>query len=80
MCRCARVYLLGTAALQALLRGEARLRNWPADAQVVAVSPHPDGKRIGLRVSSARFAPVPVGEPLPLVVACLEYVAQPVAA
>lgn len=70
-CR-ARVYVLHLSGFKEMALGQARIRNLPADASIEAFSPHADGKRIGLRVCSQQFSPVPAGTPLPMVVACVE--------
>lgn len=53
-----------------LLRGTARIRNLPADASIVAATPV--GDRVGFRVHSERFSPVPHGEPIPVVISVIE--------
>lgn len=53
-----------------MLRGTARCRNLPKDAQVVAALPI--GNRVGVRVHSASYSPVEVGLPIPTVTAVFD--------
>lgn len=70
-CRC-RVFEVPVRLMAALLRGEARVRNLPADARIEATCAVRNGQGLGVRVSSQQFAPVPFGTPLPVVVANVE--------
>lgn len=72
MTRRVRVYVLGMHALLPLMRGEARVRNLPADARMVALSPTADGKRLGVMVDSSTFPVVPHGQQVPIVCGVLE--------
>lgn len=67
MSGCAKVYLITREQLARVMRGETRVRNLPADAEIVAL--HAEGEDLGLRVHSAQFAAVPKGARLPVVVA-----------
>lgn len=69
MAGCAKVYLLDLRQIARVLRGEARVRNLPADAEIVAL--HVEGNDLGLRVHSASFPPSAHGERLPVVSAVL---------
>jgi hypothetical protein len=53
-----------------LLRGEARVRNLPRDADVVSASHY--GPRLGFMVYSASYPHAEVGLPLPAVPAVIE--------
>lgn len=76
MARQLRVLSLSVADFAALLRGEMRMRNFPADGKVIAATPVDGGKRVGLMVFSAKYSSVPERDPLPLVIAVLEQLAE----
>lgn len=63
-----RVYVLPVERLLPLMLGEARVRNLPPDAEVVAACAV-DLVQVGVRVYSPSFAPVPERDPIPVVVA-----------
>jgi hypothetical protein len=65
-----RLFVLGREQMDLLLRGQARLRNLPADGQVVTAAPL--GREVGFTVYSASYAPADPRAPLPVVTAVLE--------
>lgn len=66
----ARVYQIPNSCLLGILRGEKRIANLPADAELVASDYGPRG--LGVRIHSTCFPEVQRGEPLPLVIAIIE--------
>lgn len=68
--RRAKVYLVPKACLLEVLRGEKKVRNFPADAELVAADCGVSG--LGIRVHSQSFDEVAPGEQLPVVTAVLE--------
>lgn len=78
----AKVYRIAPAQILALVTGRARIRNLPADAQMVGFSPCHDkqGQCLGLRVHSASFTHVAHGEQLPVVVAVIESIPEAISA
>lgn len=66
----ARVYLIPPECILAVLKGEKRVCNLPADAELVAAQLTQHG--IGVRVHSKTFPVISCGSPLPLVTAALE--------
>ncbi len=65
-----KVFVLDRQHFTAVLRGEARIRNLPADAQVVAGTHL--GSRFGFRVFSQSYQRVPFGEQAPIIQAIVE--------
>ena len=65
-----KLFVLDRAQVDLLLRGRARLRNLPADGQIVAAAPL--GREVGFTVYSASYAHANPREPLPTVTAVLE--------
>lgn len=65
-----RLFVLDRGQVDLLLRGQARLRNLPADGQIVAAAPL--GRQVGFTVYSAGYAHSDPREPLPTVTAVLE--------
>jgi hypothetical protein len=65
-----KVLVLEREHFSLLLRGQARVRNLPGDADVVSVSHF--GNRLGFMVYSASYPPAEQGQPLPLVRAVME--------
>ena len=72
-----RVISVSVEDFTALMRGELRVRNFPADGQIIAATPAENGKRVGCLVLSAQYASVPAGQQLPLVTAVIEHRAEP---
>jgi len=68
-----KVFVLDREHFTAVLRGEARIRNLPSDAQVVAGAHL--GAKFGFRVFSQSYQRVPFGEPPPTVQAVVERIA-----
>lgn len=77
MSRQVKVLAFSMRALTCVLRGEARVVNVPADAEVVAACPDLEGKRVGLMVFSASYPRVPCGQRLPVLTAVVAPVAVP---
>lgn len=65
-----RLFVLDRAQVDLLFRGRARLRNLPADGQIVAAAPL--GQQVGFTVYSAGYAHADPRKPLPTVTAVLE--------
>jgi hypothetical protein len=65
-----KVLVLEREHFSLLLRGEARVRNLPGDADVVSASHL--GNRLGFMVYSASYPHAEQGQPLPLVRAVVE--------
>jgi hypothetical protein len=65
-----KLFVLERAQVDLLLRGQARLRNLPADGQIVAAAPL--GRGVGFTVFSASYPHTDPREPLPAVTAVLE--------
>jgi hypothetical protein len=65
-----KLFVLDRAQIDLLLRGQARLRNLPADGQIVGASPL--GREVGFTVYSASYPHTDPREPLPTVTAVLE--------
>jgi hypothetical protein len=65
-----KVLVLEREHFSLLLRGEARVRNLPGDADVVSASHY--GNRLGFMVYSASYPHAEQDQPLPLVRAVME--------
>jgi len=65
-----RLFVLDHAQVNLLLRGRARLRNLPADGQLVAAAPL--GREVGFTVYSASYPHADPRDALPTVTAVLE--------
>lgn len=70
----AKVMFISREHLTLVLRGEARIRNLPPDAEISAFLPHSLNLRAGLalRIQSATFPVLCAGTPLPTMTAVLE--------
>lgn len=67
-----KVISLSMQDFTAVLRGEARVRNFPSDGQVLAACPDIEARRVGVCVFSAQFRSVPAGVRLPVLTAVIE--------
>jgi hypothetical protein len=65
-----KLFVLDRAQVDLLLHGRARLRNLPADGQIVAAAPQ--GRGLGFTVYSASYPHADPRDPLPVVTALLE--------